>query len=264
MIQRGGQRRLLPARQERDALARFREHLGGEAQLAHALQGAGEGHHGIEVGGRHRGVAALPLDRQCIALERFLRHADLHRLHPREIRRDHQRAALVQRQLGVDQVAVVLRQPARADQPAGLLARGQRHDQVARELLLGARRFQRDRRERRRHRLVVAHSARVEVAILLGRLEGRNAPRLPLDRHHVDVGEQEQRPLRAGAPDAGDQVPHLAAIRGFAPARRRPGSGRGAAAGRRSRSRGSCPRARADRGSRALRFRQPRPPARRK
>jgi len=201
------ERWLLPERLERDAFARFGEHLGGEAQLADALQGARQGHHGIRVGRRHRRVAALPLHRQGVALERLLRHADLRRLHAREVRRDHQRAALVQRQLGVDEVAVVLRQPARARQPAGLLARGQRHDEVAAELLRAARRLQRDGRERRRHRLVVAHPARVQVAVLLGGLEGRHGPRLAFDRHHVDVREQEERPLCARPSHAGDQVP---------------------------------------------------------
>src|SRR5439155_21027647 len=49
-------------------------------------------------------------------------------------------------------------------------------------------------------------AARIEKAVLLGRLERRHRPWLPFDRHDVDVCEQEQRPLLAGPGDAGDQV----------------------------------------------------------
>ena len=117
---------------ERDPLARFRKHLGREAQLADALQGAGESHHRVGVGGRHGRVSALALHDQAVALERLFGDTDLHRFHAREIGSHGQTAALVQCQLGIDEVAMVPRQPVRSGQTTRLLARGKGDDEIAR------------------------------------------------------------------------------------------------------------------------------------
>ena len=67
--------------------------------------------------------------------------------------------------------------------------------------------------EDRGHGLVVAGAARVEIAALLGELEGIAHPVLALGLDHVDVGEQQdglQR--RVGAREDGDEVAVLRAV----------------------------------------------------
>src|SRR5947209_190560 len=117
-------------------------------------------------------------------------------------------AALVDAELGVQEVAVVRDEPGRAVEVAALLVRRQRDDDVAvwaEALLLVAYEVG---DEDRGHRLVVNRAAPVEVAVALRELErievGR--PVLPLRLDHVEVRQQEDGPTRARAAQPRDDV----------------------------------------------------------
>src|SRR3954471_10893215 len=121
-------------------------------------------------------------------------------------------AAFVDRELGVEQVLVVLDQPLGAVELAAFLVGGQHQNQIAVRcypLLLQADQVG---DELRCHRLVVAGAAAVEEAVLLDEGERIHRPVLALGFDDVEVGEEEERPVRAGAAEAEDQVA-LARIR---------------------------------------------------
>ena len=149
-------------------------------------------------------MASLSLDHELVALERLLGDADLHGFHPGQIRRHEERTAFVERQLGIDESAMVLRQRTRAGEAARLLARGQGDDQMRESFCCP--RATSSARERGGHRLVVAHAARIEIPVLLGRFERRDRPGLPFDGDHVDVRQEEEGLLRARAAHACHQV----------------------------------------------------------
>jgi hypothetical protein len=107
-------------------------------------------------------------------------------------------------------------QPARAVEGAlGLLAAGQRHLEGALELdVLGLEPGQ-GVDPHRRHRLIVAGAAGVEVTVLLDQGEGVAGPVGALGLDHVDVGEQQQRPgLGIGPRQHGDQAALLGMVGG--------------------------------------------------
>ena len=118
-------------------------------------------------------------------------------------------AALVQRELRLDQGAIVLQEPAHPvprRARAELLVRGQGQDQVAIRHVAFLLVADQVGHEDRGHGLVVHRAARVEVAVFLDQLEGIALPVLALRLDHVEVGQQEQRLLRAAALEPRHQV----------------------------------------------------------
>ena len=133
-------------------------------------------------------------------------------------------AAFVDRELGVDQILVVLHQPVDAVEGAAFLVGRERQNQIAigREAFLLQANQVGD--ELRRHRLVVARAAAVEEAVLLEERERIERPVLALGLDDVEMREQQQRlAARAGAARARDQVA-LLRDRDRAPGCRRRGS----------------------------------------
>ncbi len=117
-------------------------------------------------------------------------------------------AGFVQRKLGVDQRAMLLEQVGHTVERRGddLLVAGQRHDDVAPghpPLLLEADQVV---DVAGRMRLVVDHPASVVEAVLLHELERVARPVLAPGFDHVQVRQQQQRPLLAGAFQANHQV----------------------------------------------------------
>ena len=115
-------------------------------------------------------------------------------------------AALVQPVLGVDQLTVVGDEPLHAVEVASLLVGGQGDDDVAvglEALLLEADQVGDPYRG---HRLVVGGATAVVVAVLLEERERVDRPVLLACLDHVEVGEQQQRPARARAPQPRDEI----------------------------------------------------------
>ena len=108
-------------------------------------------------------------------------------------------AALVQREFGVDQVAVVFQQPLNAERVGvqNLLVGLQRQDDVAIGLVAFLLVADHVGDEGRRHELVVAAAARVIIAVLLDQLERIERPVLAPGRHHVEMRQQQDRLARA-------------------------------------------------------------------
>src|SRR5262249_41875689 len=113
-------------------------------------------------------------------------------------------AAFVQRELRVDQLAVVLEQPADAVfvAVADFLVGGQRENEVAVGAI--ALLFEADEGgdQGGGHVFVVGGAAGVEVAVLLDELIGIGGPVLAFSFYYVDVGEEEYRFVLAGAVQA--------------------------------------------------------------
>ncbi len=122
-------------------------------------------------------------------------------------------AALVERERGINERSVIGDQPSHAVRDPGLLVGSQRHDHVAfrRPVLLLI--PNEVRNPDGGHGLVVARSAAIEVAVLLGQDKGIERPVLPLRLDNVEMREQEQWPLAClarfrttGAAQASDKV----------------------------------------------------------
>ena len=115
-------------------------------------------------------------------------------------------AAFVDREFGVDQVLVVLHEPVDAVEIAAFFVGREREDQIAvgDEAFLLQPNHVGD--ELRRHRLVVARAAAIEPAVLLEKGERIERPVLALRLDDVEVREEQQRPPRAGAVIADDEV----------------------------------------------------------
>ncbi len=158
---------------------------------------------------RLRAVAALVGDFEPVALEQFLGGLQVDPARLAVLERD--AAAFVQRELGVDEIAMVLDEVVDAVLvPVGdLLVRGQREDQVAIGLVAFLLVADQRRDERRGHELVIARAAAVEVAVLLHELVRVGGPVRAQRFHHVDVGEQQDRLALARAVQACDQVAAL-------------------------------------------------------
>jgi hypothetical protein len=103
-------------------------------------------------------------------------------------------AAFVERELGVDQLAAVGRQPFDpVERAVALLAAGERHlDRALRGVALLLEPDQRIH-PHGGHRLHVGHTARVEIAVLLEQGEGVALPVLAFRFDHIDVRDQENR-----------------------------------------------------------------------
>ena len=123
-------------------------------------------------------------------------------------------SAFIEREGGVDEVAMVLHHVSGADKLAvGFLAAVEHHLDGAGGavafLLVADHRV----REDRGHRLVVAGAARVEIAAVFGEDEGVAHPVFALGLHHVDVRHQHDGFLsRVRAGEDGDEVAVLRAI----------------------------------------------------
>ena len=115
-------------------------------------------------------------------------------------------AALVDRELGVDQILVVLHEPLGAVEIAAFFVGREREDQVAIRLEAFVLQPNQVGHELRRHRLVVAGAAAVEEAVLLDERERIHRPVLALRFDDVEVREEKERLARAGAAVAEDQV----------------------------------------------------------
>ena len=118
-------------------------------------------------------------------------------------------AALVDGELGVDQLAVVLQQPAHAivRRIRKLFVGREREDDVALGLVARSDIADHVGDEDRRHRLVVDGPASAEIAIGLLQLEGIEVPVLTLCLHDIEMGEKQKRPAHAGAAQSRHQVP---------------------------------------------------------
>src|SRR6266853_1362229 len=116
--------------------------------------------------------------------------------------------AFVERELGVDQVAVVLEQvyDAAEIRRDDFLVAGRYEDEVALRTVAFPPVADEIGDEHRDHRLVVGGAAGVEIAVFLDELEGGALPVLALRLHHIEVSQQHDRSFRAGAPVAGDEV----------------------------------------------------------
>ena len=116
-------------------------------------------------------------------------------------------AALVQTEVGVDQIALVLEQPLDAvERAAAFLVGRERDDDIAIRLESLTLVPNQIRDPDRGLRLVVADAAAVEVAVLLGERERIHAPVFALRLDDVGVREQQNRPALPGAVVAHDQV----------------------------------------------------------
>ena len=109
-------------------------------------------------------------------------------------------AAFVERELGVDQIAMVLQQPPDADLVTveDFLVGLKRQDDIAVGLVALLLVADHVGDEGRRHEFVVAGTASVVIAVFLDQLERIDRPVLAICRHHVDMGKQEDRLARAG------------------------------------------------------------------
>jgi hypothetical protein len=116
--------------------------------------------------------------------------------------------ALVEREFGVDQIAVVLQQPADADGVAveDLLVGLQHQDDVAVGLVAFLAVPNHVGDEYSRHELVVDGATAVEIEVLLGQLERIDRPVLAPRLNDIDMGEQHDRLAGAGAAQSRHQV----------------------------------------------------------
>mmetsp|Transcript_6694 Transcript_6694/g.28037 ORF Transcript_6694/g.28037 Transcript_6694/m.28037 type:complete len:473 (-) Transcript_6694:4052-5470(-) len=177
-----------------------------EAEARQPAERVGQPVDGV-VGLGHRAVAALVDDLELEALEHLL--AGLHAMEQGlALGGERTAAALVERQLGVDQRPVMLEQVFHAVERAGsdFLAAGQGEDEVARRLQPFLAGPDHVGHVDGRHRLVVRHSAAVEIPALLDELEGVAQPVLAPRLDHVHMGQQQQGPLRARALEPRDEV----------------------------------------------------------
>ena len=115
-------------------------------------------------------------------------------------------AVVIEHELRVDQRAVVPHQPLDAVAATALLVRGEGENDVAARpvpFLLQA-------QERRGHdgiaALHVEHAAAVEVAVFFHQLEGVGAPVLAPRLHHVEMPDEQHRPVLARAAQTYHQV----------------------------------------------------------
>ncbi len=117
-------------------------------------------------------------------------------------------AAFVQCEFGVDQIAVVVEEPLDAEPVSveDFLIGLEREDDVAIGLVAFLLVADHVRDEGRRHEFVVARAAPVVIAVLLDELEGIGRPVLRLRLDDVDMGKEQERLVRAGAVQAGDEV----------------------------------------------------------
>ena len=157
------------------------------------------------VGARLGAVAALVGDGELVVAIHLLGGAEPE--HGRHALLAAYRVAVgIDHELRIDQVAVVLDEPVRAVAAAALLVGGEREDDVAVglvALLLHA-------QQRCHHDGIVALHVRgataVEVAVLLGELEGIEVPVLAVRLDDIDVPDQQHRLVLACAVQAHDQV----------------------------------------------------------
>ena len=117
-------------------------------------------------------------------------------------------AAFVDGQLGLDQVAMLLGQHARAvmRRIRQLLIGGEREDDVALRPKTFLRVFDQIGDKARRHRLVVDDATAAELAVGFLQLERVETPVLALGLDHVDMRHQEDRLAGAGAAQARDKI----------------------------------------------------------
>ncbi len=169
------------------------------------MQGVGQAVDRI-VPARRGAVAAAVGDLELIGLIDLLR--DLHAEAERAAVAQRAATALVDRELGVDQVAVVLQEPMHAvvRRIRQLLIGRERQDDVAVRLEAFVDVADHVGHEDRRHRLVVDGAAAAEIAVDLLQLERVEIPVLALGLDHVEMRKQQQRAARAGAVQPRHQV----------------------------------------------------------
>ena len=157
------------------------------------------------VGSRLRAVAAPVGDGQLVVAVHLLGGAQLEYLGHAVLGSDRV-SVVVQHELGIDELPVIPDEPVDAVAAAALLVRRERKNDVAtraKTLVLHP-------QQRRRHDgiaiLHILRAAAVEVAVLLDELEGIGAPVLAPRLDHVEVADEQHRPVLGCATEPHHQV----------------------------------------------------------
>ena len=148
---------------------------------------------------RHRAVATTIFDLELVGQRDLL--AGLDAIPDRLAILQPDPAALVEREFGIDQVAVVLEQPLDAEAIAveDFLVGLERDDDVAIGLVALVPVANEIGDKGSRHIFVVRAAARIEVAVVLGELERFDRPVVADSRNDIEMRNQEDRLARPAA-----------------------------------------------------------------